>query len=219
MSNRVIPRTGYASETRNRIMEVAMTLFAQKGFSAVPMRDIAKTVGINIASIYYHYESKEALLEDILSFFSIGYRHYFEWLAEINEKADTLEEVMDNMFNDEFVEMLNPMACLGMSLAIKEQFNNEAARRCVFDLFYDYSIGCLKACFDRLIEKGFIPPSDTKTISTLFMFFVMVSNDIRIQEYIGKQSPLDCKEIYNGLKKHITFSLMHGNDGYRERAG
>ena len=207
---REIPHLDYSNETRNKIIVTAMRFFAQKGFSAVTMRDIAKDVGINIASIYYYYESKEVLLEDIFSFFIRGYRHYFEWLSEMNQKADTLEEVLDNMFNEEFVAMQNPMACLSMSLAIKEQHNSESARRCVFELFYEFSIECMKTDFDRLIEKGVIPPSDTKTIATLFMFAVLASNDIRVHEYMGTQPPFDCLEVYAGLKRHIASALTHG---------
>ena len=211
MSERVIPGMGNTNETRNKIMETAITLFAQKGFTAVPMRDIAKTVGVNIASIYYHYDSKETLLEDILLFFTEGYRHYFDWLTDMNEKAGSLEEVMDNMFNDEFVNMQNPMACLVMSLAIKEQHKNELARKCVFELFYTHSVARIKADFDRLIERGVIPPSDTNTIAMLFMFCVIVSNDLRVHEYMGTQPPLNSKEIYAGMKKHIYSALLHGN--------
>jgi len=210
MQAREIPGFDIANETKSKIMERALESFAQKGFAAVSMRDIAKAVGINIASIYYHYESKEAIFEDILEFFERGYRHYFEWLSENNMKASSLEEVMDNMFNDEFVYMLNPVSCLGMSLAIKEQHQSESACRCVFELFFEYSIEHLKADFDRLIENGVLPPSDTKTIATLFMFCVMVSNDIRVHEYYGNEPPLSSAAIYEGLKKHLTQALAMG---------
>ena len=207
MAAREIPILDYNSETRNRIIEVAMKAFAQNGYSAVSMRDIAKEVGINIASIYYYYESKAEMLEDILAFFEKGYKHYFEWLTEANESAETLEEVMDNMFNTEFVEMENPMSFLCMSLAMKEQHRSESARKCVFDLFYGFSIDHMKADFDRLVEKGVIPPSDTRTIAMLFMFCVMTSNEIRVHEYLGTVPPIDCKEMYASLKKHITAAL------------
>ena len=210
MSARVIPVLDYSNETKNKIMEAAIRLFAEKGFAAVPMRDVAKEVGITIASIYYYYASKDALLDDIFLFFEKGYRHYFEWLSKMNETAETLEQVMDNMFNDEFTEMRNPIACLSMSLAIKEQHKKESARKCVFDLFYVYSIERLQADFDRLIEKGVIPFADTKTIALLFMSCVMVTNEIRIHEYMGTKPPLDCREIYANMRKHLTASLTQG---------
>ena len=210
MSARQIPGLDYDSETKNHIMEVAITLFAKKSFAAVTTRDIANAAGINVALLYYYYKSKETLFEDIISFFERGYNHYFDWLSEMNEKAETLEDVMDNMFNDEFVNMRNEIACLGMSVVIKEQHCNESARKCVFDLFYGRSIDSMKADFDRLIERGVIPPTDTKTIAMFFMFSVMVSNEIRLHKYTGTEPPLECAEIYAGLKKHITDALRHG---------
>ena len=210
MAAREIPGFDYDNETKNNIMEIAIKAFAQNGFTAVSMRDIAKEVGINIASIYYYYESKAVLLEDIFSFFIRGYKHYFEWLTEMNTQAESLEEVMDNMFNTEFVEMQNPISFLCMSLAMKEQHRNESACKCVFDLFYTHSIDSMKADFDRLVERGVIPPSDTGTIAMLFMFCVMASNEIRVHEYLGTKPPLDCGEIYEGLKKHISMALLHG---------
>jgi len=207
MAAREIPGFDFDSETKNRIMETAIKSFAQNGFSAVSMRDIAKEVGINIASIYYYYESKAVLFEDILLFFTRGYRHYFEWLTDLNKDAESLEEVMDNMFNTEFVEMQNPMSFLCMSLIMKEQHRNETACKCVFDLFYKHSVECMKTDFDRLVEKGAIPPSDTETIAMLFMFCVMASNEIRVHEYLGTKPPLECKKIYENLKKHLTESL------------
>jgi len=211
MLTRKIPVIDYDSDTRNKILETAIILFSQKGFTAVSMRDIANAVGINIASIYYHYPSKEALLEDVFCFFTRGYKHYFEWLAQMNSKAETLQEVLDNLFNDEFVNMHDPIGCMCMSLAIKEQHKLEAARECVFSLFYKHSIDCMKADFDRLVEKGVIPPSDTGTIAMLFMFSVIVSNDIRLHKYMGTEPPLSCSEIYAGLKKQISFMLTVGS--------
>ena len=211
MAAREIPSFDFDNETKNKIMEIAIRSFAQNGFTAVSMRDIAKEVGINIASIYYYYESKAVLFEDILSFFTRGYKHYFEWLTEMNKKAKSLEDVMDNMFNTEFVEMQNPTSFLCMSLVMKEQHRSESACECVFELFYEHSINSMKADFDRLVEKGVIPPSDTGTIAMLFMFCVMASNEIRVHEYFGTKPPLECSEIYENLKKHITFALMQGN--------
>lgn len=53
---------------RTEILECAARLFREKGFQATSMRDIAKAVGIQGASLYNHIDSKQELLEELLMF-------------------------------------------------------------------------------------------------------------------------------------------------------
>ncbi len=51
---------------REKIRDAAVQLFAEMGYHAAPLRDIASLAGIQAASIYYHYPSKQALLVEIM---------------------------------------------------------------------------------------------------------------------------------------------------------
>ena len=51
--------------TRDRIFLAAERLFAERGFTAVSVRDITADAGVNLAAINYHFGSKDALLFDI----------------------------------------------------------------------------------------------------------------------------------------------------------
>ena len=51
---------------RDKILAAAVRLFAEYGYHAATMRDIAQIAGIQAASIYYHYPSKQALLIEIM---------------------------------------------------------------------------------------------------------------------------------------------------------
>lgn len=54
-------------ETRkDEIISVATKLFKEKGYSAVTMRDIAKSMGIKAASLYNHISSKQEILKEII---------------------------------------------------------------------------------------------------------------------------------------------------------
>jgi AcrR family transcriptional regulator len=53
-------------DRKKEIIKNAATLFTNKGYSAVTMRDIAKAVGIKAASLYNHISSKQDILSDII---------------------------------------------------------------------------------------------------------------------------------------------------------
>jgi len=53
--------------TRRRVLEVTSDLFRRNGYQATSMRDIATALGMKSGSLYYYYESKEALLAAILN--------------------------------------------------------------------------------------------------------------------------------------------------------
>jgi TetR/AcrR family transcriptional regulator len=54
------------ASTATRILDVAERLFAERGYAAVSVREIAGQVGLNQASIYNHFPSKQALYEAVL---------------------------------------------------------------------------------------------------------------------------------------------------------
>ncbi len=51
---------------RERITDAAADLFLRNGYAQTSLRDIAGAVGIKAGSIYYYFDSKEALLTEIL---------------------------------------------------------------------------------------------------------------------------------------------------------
>ncbi|SKH68050.1 Putative transcriptional regulator, TetR family [Mycobacteroides abscessus subsp. bolletii] len=57
---------GDAAATRQRIMEVATDLFAEKGFHATGVAEIGSAAGVRGGALYYHIGSKEELLWEIL---------------------------------------------------------------------------------------------------------------------------------------------------------
>ncbi len=55
-----------ASNTRDRILDVAEALFAANGFAGTAVRDIAREVELTPASLYNHFDGKQALYEAVL---------------------------------------------------------------------------------------------------------------------------------------------------------
>ncbi len=55
------------SATQQKILDAAEILFAEHGFGEVSVRQVVQEAGVNVASIHYHFGSKEALIEQVLS--------------------------------------------------------------------------------------------------------------------------------------------------------
>lgn len=55
-----------AGDTKERIMETALELFAEKGYLGTSMNDMAKQLGFTKAALYKHYTSKQEILNRIV---------------------------------------------------------------------------------------------------------------------------------------------------------
>ena len=55
-----------AAGTKERILETALELFAQKGYLGTSMNDIAGKLGLTKAALYKHYTSKQEILDRII---------------------------------------------------------------------------------------------------------------------------------------------------------
>jgi len=64
------------TDTRDRILDAAESLFVERGFSATSLRAIADRAGVNLAATNYHFGSKKGLLAEAF------HRH----LGPINEQ-------------------------------------------------------------------------------------------------------------------------------------
>ncbi len=74
---------------RDQLLEVAAGLFATKGYAETTMRDIADATGILAGSIYHHFSSKEAMLDELLRGFLADLHERFA--AAERENADPQE--------------------------------------------------------------------------------------------------------------------------------
>jgi len=76
---------------RDELLELAATMFADRGLRATTVRDIADSAGILSGSLYHHFKSKEQMVEEVL-------RDFLDWLFTRYEEivaatTDPLERV------------------------------------------------------------------------------------------------------------------------------
>jgi len=82
---------------RNKILAAAVQLFAEYGYHAATMRDIARLTGIQAASIYYHFASKQALLIEIMQTHMRDLNEHLERIVQ--EQAPVEERLYEAIAN------------------------------------------------------------------------------------------------------------------------
>lgn len=138
---------------REKIIEAAIMLYSNRSFSSVSQREIAAAVGIKAASIYNHFPSKDAILEEIVDLFRLGLKtQYFP--AFDSENTVNLPAYLGQiaLANDAFFQ--DP-ANLRLGLVImREQFSNAAVRGMLYDMMIVGPRERISAAFSRLMEQG-----------------------------------------------------------------
>ena len=54
-------------DTRERIQAIALELFAEQGYEKTSLREIAERLGVTKAALYYHFKSKEDIVQSLVS--------------------------------------------------------------------------------------------------------------------------------------------------------
>jgi AcrR family transcriptional regulator len=56
-----------ADDTRQRILDIAVDLFIEQGYAGTSVRDISERLGMTKGSLYYHFASKEEVLNALVA--------------------------------------------------------------------------------------------------------------------------------------------------------
>jgi AcrR family transcriptional regulator len=89
--------------TRERILDVALDLFIEKGFDKTSLREIAEQLGFSKAALYYHFASKDDIL---MALHQRLHDMGGSVLAQMGDRTPTPEEWRD-LLNGFVVEMLS----------------------------------------------------------------------------------------------------------------
>ena len=82
--------------TKHEILEVALELFSVQGFEATSISQIADAVGIRKASLYSHFESKQAILDALVKEVLEQYaKHSIFVRTDWEKEADNLPQTAD----------------------------------------------------------------------------------------------------------------------------
>ncbi|HWF23263.1 MAG TPA: helix-turn-helix domain-containing protein [Acidimicrobiales bacterium] len=104
-------KTPEAKSTRERILDVALDLFIEKGYDKTSLREIAEPLGFSKAALYYHFASKEDILMALhMRLHELG----LDALAQMADQepsvarwAELLEQLVDQMLANRKIFLLH----------------------------------------------------------------------------------------------------------------
>ncbi len=158
-------------DTKQKILDVSLDLFSQKGFSAVSIRDICAQVMIKESSVYYHFKNKQAIFDELL--------HRFEQVA--TDMMIRLEQALsvqscfmekpfyqtvcdtffENYFMDDFCNKI-------MRLLLIEQFGNLEVQKIYDCWMFEKPIEFQSKVFYTLMGIGILPKTDSEYLAVKY---------------------------------------------------
>jgi len=81
-------------DTRSRIQEIALELFTEKGYDATSLREISERLGVTKAALYYHFKSKEEIVESMTADHIARIDALLEWAGEQKPSPEMRREFL-----------------------------------------------------------------------------------------------------------------------------
>jgi AcrR family transcriptional regulator len=85
---------GRRGDTRARIQQVALELFAEQGYERTALREIAERLGVTKAALYYHFKSKEDIVRSFTEDYFARIDALVDWGREQPPGAGTAQELL-----------------------------------------------------------------------------------------------------------------------------
>ena len=180
-------RQEQAQESRRKLMDAALTLFASKGYAGTNVRSINRSVGMADGLLYHYFPGgKQELLREIVrERVGVIETSTREWNVELLTLP--LEEALDRVFM-EAVRIVERNEAL-FRLMIREDGIREIME---FGRFYEILLGkqeWLVVMLEMLVEKGELRPMDCQAGADIL--FALITN-----YFLGRLIGLESERYY-----------------------
>ena len=202
-------------DTKKKILEVSLALFAQKGFDGVSVREIAKEVGVRESALYKHYKNKEDILDKIIEEMISNIRNEYELRHVPETLIEGVAEGYRNISEEQLCEMSwsifkmfteEPKLSNFRRLLMREQFHNKTFAKYYDNFFIEGVIESQAKTFLQLVDSGLFRKADERIIALHFYGPIL----LLFQQYDCEPEKKD--EIKAMLFKHVrAFGENYGN--------
>jgi AcrR family transcriptional regulator len=161
------PKSATHDLQRDAILDMAAQCFAQRGYVAASMNDIAAACGTSKAGLYHYYRSKEAILFDLLDRYTqrllaiIGQTEAGAQRKNLDDRA-ALHELVRNFLDEYESSATRHSALLGDT-----KFLGEAQRELILDRQRDV-VSAMTRFLKRAYPQRITPANQTAVTMMLF---------------------------------------------------
>ena len=174
--------------TKEKILKEALTLFAEKGYSAVYVSDIADAVGIKAPSLYKHYKSKQEIFDSCVEVFSKRMEQVRTDLrlpdtanAEVSYHTANMDMITSIAVNLFMFYLQDDVASKFRKMLMIERYHNPELNTLFENLFIDGAVKHEEKIFSDLIESKIIKKENPHIIALRFytpIFYLLQKYDM-----------------------------------------
>lgn len=180
------------NRTKRKIFEISMDLFANKGYDATSIEEITSVVGIAKGTLYYHFSSKEEILEFLISEGIKLLKHSLELKSKM---ANTFEEKINAIILVEIkvVDRYENLINLIMNEFCGNSRRNKMCRECVYDC-----VNVIESVLKEAVENRDINACDTNAIA--FEIFGIICSGVMFRyQKNGNINLVDISKKYSDV--------------------
>jgi AcrR family transcriptional regulator len=192
--------------TKEKLFFVAIDMFAKKGYAATSVRDIADAVDIKPASIYNHFASKDAILDELIDFTGNAILAYYGRLSALIDAARSFDDMLDGIFK-ELETVVDIAVYYGVAILSSQQFNNPRAHETLVLLYMKHGIELLDRAFSMCIANGWTRAFDSAACARFVMNSVLTGVLARVSDDTGKSMAFDTTGMFVSLKLFLQNML------------
>jgi AcrR family transcriptional regulator len=189
--------------TRDRLIESARYLFWERGFAGTSMADLLEHSKVNSGSFYHFFESKEALLREVLN----GYLSLLRPMV-INPAFAQSDEPVEQIFailagyRERILMTDCQYGCPLGRLALEIDPENRPAHKLIAENFQGW-IGAIRECVDQL---GDLLPEGTDQEALATYVLVVMEGGVMLSRSYGAVEPFD--RAVQQLREHFRLLLQ-----------
>lgn len=88
---------GRRTDTRQRIQQVALELFAERGYEQTTLQEVAERLEITRPALYYHFKAKEDILNGVIEDLNASLDELMEWARAQPHTAEAKRGILDRI--------------------------------------------------------------------------------------------------------------------------